>query len=108
MKYIDLAADLMRCPDEFKVAMRQAMTEWKNACLSNFSSDAVNKIAFLGHAGCFVATGSPEECTRVAWHTLTKDEQDCANLAAQEVLDEWVAPVGAMQASWQLDLFRGM
>lgn len=87
--YIDAASDLMRCPDEFKVAMASALDIWPVSCEMNLTSKSVNRIAWLGHAGCCIATGSPEESTRCAWHTLTKPEQDEANRVAGEVLDLW-------------------
>lgn len=85
-RFVLSAADLMRCPDEFKAAMASALTEWPNSCEHNLTSLDSNRIAWLGHAGCCIATGSPEECTRVGWHTLNKQEQDAANEAAAEVL----------------------
>lgn len=85
------AADLMRCPDEFKAAMQSATREWPKSCLHNLSAESMNRLAWLGHAGCLIATGSPEECTRNGWHMLNKDEQDEANRVAQEVLDEWLS-----------------
>lgn len=90
-QWINEAADLMRCSEEFKVAMASAMEEWPLSCQHNLTSLDSNRIAWLGHAGCCIATGSPEECTRVAWHTLSKDEQDAANQAAAEVLANWDA-----------------
>ena len=86
---IDAAADLMRCPDEFKEAMRQALTEWPKSAEAALTSEDSNRIAWLGHAGCCIATGSPEENTRAGWHTLTQSEQDEANRVAGEVLEEW-------------------
>lgn len=87
---IEHAADLMRCPDEFKVAMRRALTDWPKSCEASLTSESVNRIAWLGHAGCCIGVGSPEENTRAGWHTLTQSEQDEANRAAAEVLAEWV------------------
>lgn len=87
--FIEHAADLMRCPDEFKLAMKDAVENWPNSCTHNLTCLDSNRIAWLGHAGCCVSTGSPEECTRVAWHTLTSAEQDEANRVAAEVLEEW-------------------
>ena len=88
--YRDAAADLMRCPDEFKEAMLCAINTWPNSCAHNLTCEAANKIAWLGHAGCCISTGSPEDCTRRAWHELTQKEQDEANRVAKEVLDIWV------------------
>jgi hypothetical protein len=84
------AADLMKQPCEFKDAMARALDEWPTSCEANLTAESVNRIAWLGHAGCCIATGSPEECTRVAWHTLNADEQRMANKVADEVLTTWL------------------
>lgn len=89
-KYIEAAADLMRCPDEFKLAMQEATKNWKKSCEANLTAENVNRIAWLGHAGCCISTESPEDCTRLGWHTLNKQEQDEANRAANEVLFDWL------------------
>lgn len=85
------AAALMRDSDAFKAAMLRAIWEWPLSCECAFTADAVNRIAWLGHAGCCIATGSPEEATRAGWHTLDAAEQDEANRVAQEALDTWEA-----------------
>ena len=90
-KFILDAADLMRSPDEFKLAMQRATEDWPISCQHNLTSLDSNRIAWLGHAGCCVAVASPEECTRVGWHTLSQMEQDDANRVAAEVLAEWDA-----------------
>lgn len=83
------AAGLMRDCSAFKQAMYQAVRDWPNSCLHNLTADAVNKIAWLGHAGCCVGVGSPEENTRIGWHMLDPREQENANAAALEVLNYW-------------------
>jgi hypothetical protein len=87
--HIAAAADLMRDSDEFKLAMRRALVEWMLSTEVALTALNTNRIAWLGHAGCCIATGSPEEATRAGWHTLDASEQDEANRVAQEVLDEW-------------------
>jgi hypothetical protein len=81
----------MRDSDAFEAAMMRALEEWPNSCAHNLSAEDTNRLAWLGHAGCLLAAGSPEENTRCGWHTLTLTEQDAANAAAQKVLDMWVA-----------------
>lgn len=88
-KYIEAAADLMRCPDEFLEAMRNGILAWPKSCAAAFTAENVNQIAFLGHVGCCVALGSPEECTRIGWHDLSRSEQDEANRVAAIALAEW-------------------
>ncbi len=86
---IGRAADLMRRAQDFKTAMARALLEWPKSCEFNFTSDSVNRIAWLGHAGCCIGAGSTEEATRAGWHMLNRAEQDEANRVAQEVLDTW-------------------
>lgn len=82
------AAELMRDISQFTAAMRRAIIEWPNSCRMNFSAN-MNKLAWLGHAGCCIAVGSPEESTRYGWHMLDSRQQDLANRAAEGVLKEW-------------------
>lgn len=100
-KYAERAADLMRDPASFRDAMRRALSEWPISCEHNLTSEASNRLAWLGHAGCCLAVQSSEENTRHGWHMLTPKEQDAANLAAESVLAEWLASRGAPQ----LELF---
>lgn len=83
------AAALMRDKAAFMAAMVRALKEWPNSCQHNLTAEDTNRLAFLGHAGCCIALGSPEENTRIGWHMLTPREQDEANDAAQFVLDQW-------------------
>lgn len=96
------AANLMRNCEAFKTAMYSAVRDWPNSCAFNLTSDAVNRIAWLGHAGCCIGAGSPEENTRIGWHMLNFDEQAKANAAALEVLNYW-CEVNAQDE--QLELF---
>jgi len=84
------AADLMRDSPAFESAMLRAFEEWPNSCQHNLTAEDTNRLAWLGHAGCFLATGSPEENTRCGWHMLSGPEQDEANAAAQRALDAWI------------------
>lgn len=89
-EYIEQAKALMQDWPRFGLAMQRALTSWPNSCAHNLTALASNRIAWLGHAGCCIETGSPEEATRCAWHKLTPREQDLANKAAAVVLDQWV------------------
>lgn len=87
--YVSAAGDLMRAPGVFRAAMARAIEEWPRSCEHNLTSMASNRIAWLGHAGCCLAVQSPEDLTRLAWHTLTAPQQDEANRVAAEVLAVW-------------------
>lgn len=85
------SAELMRNVSEFERAMFLAVSKWPNSCAHNLTCEAANRIAWLGHAGCLLGCGSPEENTRAGWHMLSKSEQDAANEAANRVLEYWLS-----------------
>lgn len=89
-RHITSSARLMASPERFKAAMSEAVERWPRSCEHNLSAENVNRIAWLGHAGCCVGVGSPEEATRAAWHTLNADQQNEANRVAGEVLQAWI------------------
>lgn len=97
------AANLMRDSGEFYAAMKRAANEWPISCEHNLTAEDTNRLAWLGHAGCLLGAGSPEENTRLGWHQLLAPEQDEANRIAQIVLDEWLAE---RQTDVQLELFE--
>ena len=88
-KLLQAAADLMKDSTAFKVAMIQAVEQWPYSCEQNLTASSINHKAWMGHAGCCIAINSPEEVTRLAWHTLTEDEQDKANAVADEAIEIW-------------------
>jgi hypothetical protein len=79
----------MADPPRFADAMRSALTKWPKSVEVALTTPGLNHKAWLGHAGCFLATGSPEETTRLGWHELDDAEQFAANLAAETVIAEW-------------------
>lgn len=83
------AAELMKDSGSFREMMELAIRQWPNSAQYNLTAENTNRIAWLGHAGCCVGVGSPEENTRCAWHTLTRTEQDEANATAALVLMKW-------------------
>jgi hypothetical protein len=87
--YINAAGDLMRSPEEFKLAMLKAIEEWPISCEVNLTAQGMNRQAWLGHAACCIAVNSPENCTRLGWHTLSQPEQDEANRVADEAIALW-------------------
>lgn len=101
------AAELMRDVTEFKRAMRTALTNWPRSCAVAMTTPGLNKRAWLGHAGCYLATGSPEETTRLGWHDLDDHQQRVANAAADAVIAEWhrLNPRAEAADPAQMDLF---
>lgn len=87
--YADRAAELMADPQMFHEAMLRAVKLWPNSCDTAFATPGLNLRAWLGHAGCFIATHSPEEATRIGWHQLDPGEQWAANAAADQAIAVW-------------------
>lgn len=102
---VSRAAALMKNAGQFQASMRRAIVEWPRSCMAAFTAEGVNQIAWLGHAGNCLGADSPEECTRVAWHTLSAVEQDVANSVAADVLSEWFDRNAEGNADGQGDLF---
>jgi hypothetical protein len=69
--------------------MLKVVDEWPKSCEHNLSSTGMNRQAWIGHAACCLAIGCPEHITRHAWHVLTQDQQDKANLKADEAIALW-------------------
>lgn len=88
-KYILATQELMCDTQAFKEAMRTAVVKWPKSTSVAMTTPGLNKKAWLGHAGCFLATGSPEETTRLGWHELDEAEQFAANEAAEQIIYEW-------------------
>jgi hypothetical protein len=109
--YVRETSDLMSNPAAFEASMRRALTEWPTSVAQALTTPGMNHRAWLGHAGCFLATGSPEETTRLGWHDLDDREQYQANAAADRVIAEWrTANAAAALDSrdvdeYQLDMF---
>lgn len=88
-RFMDASAELMRRPDDFYKAMLVALRRWPRSCEVAFTTPGLNKRAWIGHAGCYLATGSVEDCTRLGWHQLTPDQQRAANQAADDAIAHW-------------------
>ena len=103
--YIADSAKLMADPDKFYRSMLRAIREWPKSVGQALTTPGLNQRAWMGHAGCFLETGSPEETTRLGWHQLDPGEQYGANLAADSAIAEWRKQHRATGP--QMDLFGG-
>lgn len=69
--------------------MMKAVEAWPKSCEHNLSDVHINRQAWIGHAATCLALGCPEDITRLAWHHLTKEQQDEANAMADKAIAEW-------------------
>lgn len=104
-RFITKSAAIMTNPKAFTAAMRQALAEWPRSVAAAMTTPGLNHRAWIGHAGCYLATGSPEEATRLGWHQLSDREQRTANQAAELVIREWREAEARAVAVAQPDLF---
>lgn len=80
---------LMRNPARFLEAMLRACKEWPYSMEAAMTTPSLNQRAWMGHSGCCIAVGSPEDLTRLAWHRLNQKQQDAANAAADSAIEFW-------------------
>ena len=87
--YQDKSRSLMLDCHLFELAMKQAIDEWPFSCEAALTASTMNHQAWVGHAGCAIHHNAPEDITRLAWRTLNQDQQDAANLAADQAIAYW-------------------
>lgn len=80
---------LMLNIEQFTNAMKNVVDNWPVSCEQNLTASVINHQAWLGHAGCAFNHDAPEDLTRLAWSMLSKEQQDLANLAADEAKEYW-------------------
>ena len=88
-EHIDAAEKLMVNTNLFRDAMLRAVDEWPKSCSVALTTPGLNKRAWIGHAGTYLATGATEDLTRLAWHRLDPVEQWSANDAADQAIAAW-------------------
>lgn len=86
---IDSSAKLMIYFDAFETACNRVITEWPYSCEAALSASTMNHQAWIGHAACALNHGAPEDLTRLGWRTLTEQQQDDANAAADRAIANW-------------------
>lgn len=93
--YQDKSASLMIDYKLFEDAMKRVVDEWPFSCEAALTASVMNHQAWIGHAGCAINHDAPEDITRLAWRTLTQEQQDLANMAADNAIAYWKGKYGA-------------
>lgn len=84
------AAKILSSQEMCRKFMVDAMRNWTKSAEHHLSKRWINKRPWLGWAACCIAIGATEEETREAWNTrMTRESQDAANAAADEVIQMW-------------------
>ena len=69
--------------------MLKVTEAWPYSCEHNLSKLDTNPRAWIGHAAVAMAIQCPEDIVREAWGYLSKEQQDLANMRAQEAINNW-------------------
>jgi hypothetical protein len=88
-RYLKLAIKFTGNTKLYGFWMLKVIDQWPFACFHNLSNLSINRQAWIGHSACCLAIGCPEDITRLAWHHLTQQQQDNANLQADIAIAEW-------------------
>ena len=88
--FLKQAVDLTGDNKKYGEFMLLVAKEWKYSCEHNLTDPTLNKLAFIGHAACCLATGCPEYITRKAWWILSKEQRDLANNEAENAIKFWL------------------
>jgi len=86
---IAASAALMIEANAFEDACIRATYEWPNSTEAALTASTMNHQAWIGHAACCINHGASEDLTRLAWRTLTQEQQDAANAAADRAILDW-------------------
>lgn len=69
--------------------MLQVVKEWPFSCAHNLTKRGTGRKAWIGHAAVARAIQCPEDIVREAWGYLTREQQDLANMKAQQAIEKW-------------------
>lgn len=89
IKYLKKAIEFMGDHVLYGTYMQHVITQWPISCEQNLSNPDINHMAWIGHAACCIAFNCPEYIVRMAWHHLTKQQQDLANEQAEIAFANW-------------------
>lgn len=85
----EYSRNLMIEHDSFESVCKQVIDSWPYSCEASLTASTMNHQAWLGHAACAFNHDAPEDITRLAWRTLTQEQQDLANRAADNAIAYW-------------------
>lgn len=87
--FLRVAIDFTGDAERYGQFMRIVTEVWPVSCEHNLTNKEQNRKAWIGHAACAFAFGCPEDVVRQAWGFLSKEQQDAANLQAEQAIDAW-------------------
>lgn len=88
-RLINQCANLLKNCNKFYSTMLKVIKEWRKATEVNLTNISRNRQAWLGQSSCCYKYKAPEYVTKLAWRTLTKNQQNKANNIADKIIYEW-------------------
>lgn len=85
--------DFLRDIPRFQQAMAGVLADWPKSVEHNLTNPRMNRIAWLGQAAMCYETGIPAAFCN-GFSMMTNDEQDAANEAALEYLNDYLRSIG--------------
>lgn len=92
---ISQSRDLLLNIEQFTKAMKGVIDNWIYSCEANLTASVINHQAWLGAAACAFNHDAPEDLTKLAWSTLTEEQQALANKAADDAKKYWLGKYNA-------------
>ena len=81
-------AEFLSSLPRFASAMDRLFVEWPISCEHFFTAVDLNRIAWIGQAATCIDSGLPR-LFRGGFHSLTTEQQEAANLLAEEYVQAW-------------------
>lgn len=74
---------------KLKKEMEETTKKYKISTKVNFTNQMFNPVSWLGQATCNRLKNAKAQETCEAWMMMSKEQQNCANNIAKEVIEEW-------------------
>ncbi len=75
--------------DKYGHYMMRVVYEWPVSCENALTDLSINRKAWIGHAAVALALNIPENITRIAWGSLSYEQQLLANKKASRAISVW-------------------
>lgn len=90
-RLVSLAVELLTNPSQLKLAMQEAVRDWRVAAAVNLTDLTKNHRPWLGQAACCIRHRCTEIAVREAWNSLSSEAQKMANLQADQVFEVFIS-----------------
>ena len=88
-EFLNKAISFTGDAEKYGAAMLEVLDHFPIACEHNLTDLHQNRLAWIGHAACYLAFECPEDVVRQAWGTLSEDQKSKANAKAQFAVTKW-------------------